>query len=166
MLIRDIAADLAVVFDGRPDADVDGGEHCLFCKSLDCLPASTPSERILECGLWRVRAAASRIAITRISVGIRSEIRDCSPYRGVAHGPSQGCSNGDLREGSVGSGAIVGFRRISSIEGNWLETADDVMRQVPKPLPARPYHPGVAPQTRWPGEKLRPLTTGDTAKHL
>jgi hypothetical protein len=32
MLIRDIAADLAVVFDGRPDADVDGGEHCLFCN--------------------------------------------------------------------------------------------------------------------------------------
>ena len=30
MLIRDIAADLAVVFDGRPDADVDGGEHCPF----------------------------------------------------------------------------------------------------------------------------------------
>ena len=30
MLIRDIAADLAVVFDGRPDADVDGGEHCSF----------------------------------------------------------------------------------------------------------------------------------------
>ena len=32
MLIRDIAANLAVVFDGRPDADVDGGEHCLFCN--------------------------------------------------------------------------------------------------------------------------------------
>jgi hypothetical protein len=30
MLIGDIAADLAVVFDGRPDADVDGCEHCPF----------------------------------------------------------------------------------------------------------------------------------------
>ena len=30
MLVGDIAADLAVVFDGRPDADVDGGEHCAF----------------------------------------------------------------------------------------------------------------------------------------
>jgi hypothetical protein len=29
-LIRDIAADLAIVFDGRPDADVDGREHSAF----------------------------------------------------------------------------------------------------------------------------------------
>ena len=32
VLIGDVAADLAVVFDGRPDADVDGGEHCAFCN--------------------------------------------------------------------------------------------------------------------------------------
>jgi hypothetical protein len=30
MLVGNVAADLAVVFDGRPDADVDGGEHCAF----------------------------------------------------------------------------------------------------------------------------------------
>jgi hypothetical protein len=30
VLVSDIPADLAVVFDGRPDADVDGGEHCAF----------------------------------------------------------------------------------------------------------------------------------------
>ncbi|MGO8745087.1 MAG: hypothetical protein ACLQNE_03770 [Thermoguttaceae bacterium] len=30
VLIGNIAADLAVVFDGRPYADVDGGEHCAF----------------------------------------------------------------------------------------------------------------------------------------
>jgi hypothetical protein len=30
MLTGDIAADLAVVFDGRPDADVDGREHGAF----------------------------------------------------------------------------------------------------------------------------------------
>jgi hypothetical protein len=30
VLIRDIAADFAVVFDGRPNADVDSGKHCLF----------------------------------------------------------------------------------------------------------------------------------------
>jgi hypothetical protein len=30
MLIGDIATDLAVVFDGRPDTDVDGCEHCAF----------------------------------------------------------------------------------------------------------------------------------------
>jgi hypothetical protein len=30
MLVGDVAADFAVVFDGRPDADVDGREHCAF----------------------------------------------------------------------------------------------------------------------------------------
>jgi hypothetical protein len=30
MLVGDIAADFAVVFDGRPDADVDGRDHCTF----------------------------------------------------------------------------------------------------------------------------------------
>jgi hypothetical protein len=30
MLIGDITADFSVVLDGRPDADVDGGEHCLL----------------------------------------------------------------------------------------------------------------------------------------
>jgi hypothetical protein len=28
VLVGHVAADLAVVFDSRPDADVDGGEHC------------------------------------------------------------------------------------------------------------------------------------------
>jgi hypothetical protein len=32
MLIGHVSADFAVVFDGRPDADVDGGKHCLFCN--------------------------------------------------------------------------------------------------------------------------------------
>jgi hypothetical protein len=30
VLVGNVAADLAVVFDRRPDADVDGGEHCAF----------------------------------------------------------------------------------------------------------------------------------------
>jgi carboxymethylenebutenolidase len=30
MLVGNVAADLAVVFDGRPNADMDGGEHCTF----------------------------------------------------------------------------------------------------------------------------------------
>jgi hypothetical protein len=30
VLVGNVAADLAVVLDGRPNADVDGGEHCAF----------------------------------------------------------------------------------------------------------------------------------------
>jgi hypothetical protein len=30
MLVGDVAADFAVMFDGRPDADVDGCKHCAF----------------------------------------------------------------------------------------------------------------------------------------
>jgi hypothetical protein len=30
VLVCNIAADLAVVFDGCPDADMDGREHCAF----------------------------------------------------------------------------------------------------------------------------------------
>jgi hypothetical protein len=30
MLIGHVSADFAVVFDSRLDANVDGGEHCLF----------------------------------------------------------------------------------------------------------------------------------------
>src|ERR1700722_9589402 len=73
MLIRDIAADLAVVFDGRPDADVDGGEHCPFGNHRRTSRYSTPKRT--NSGVWVMaesRAAASRMAITRISVGIRS----------------------------------------------------------------------------------------------
>ena len=43
------------------------------------------------------RAAASRIAITSISIGIRYEIAIPPPYRGVAQDPAQGGGNGDLR---------------------------------------------------------------------
>src|SRR5271169_3116151 len=78
MLLRDIAADLAVVFYRRPDADVDRGQHGSFgnhCRTSAC---STPKRT--NSGVWvmpRFRAAASRIANTRISVGMRS--RYCMP---------------------------------------------------------------------------------------
>src|ERR1035438_9414482 len=120
MLIRDIAADLAIVFDGRPDADVDGGEHCLFCNHWMASRHSTPKRT--NSGVWVMavsRAAASRIAITRISVGIRSRYAIALPTEVSLMALPRAVAMAICAEGSVGSGAAVGFRRISSIEGNW-----------------------------------------------
>src|SRR5260370_32465076 len=83
VLLRDIAADLAVVFHRGPNADVDRGQHGSFrddCNTylyvVNNSACSTPKRT--NSGVWvmaRSRAAASRTARTRISVGIRSRYR-------------------------------------------------------------------------------------------
>jgi hypothetical protein len=65
------------------------------------------------------RAAASRIAITRISVGILSRYAIPLPTEVSLKTLPRAVAMAICAEGSVGSGAVVGFRRISSIEGNW-----------------------------------------------
>jgi hypothetical protein len=81
---------------------------------------STPKRT--NSGVWVMavsRAAASRIAITRISVGIRSRYAIALPTEVSLMALPRAVAMAICAEGSVGSGAAVGFRRISSIEGNW-----------------------------------------------
>jgi hypothetical protein len=68
------------------------------------------------------RAAASRIAITRISVGIRSRYVSPLPTELSLMTLPRAVATAICAEGSVGSGAVVGFRRISSIDGNWRKS--------------------------------------------
>jgi hypothetical protein len=65
------------------------------------------------------RAAASRIAITCISVAIRSRYAIALPTEVSLMALPRAVAMAICAEGSVGSGAVVGFKRISSIEGNW-----------------------------------------------
>ena len=76
VLIGNVAADFPVVFYRSPDTDMDCGQHGSFgdhCRTSAC---STPKR--MNSGVWvmpRFNAAASRIASTRISVGMRSRYR-------------------------------------------------------------------------------------------
>jgi len=63
------------------------------------------------------RAAASRIAITRISVGIRSRYAIPLPTEVSLKTLPRAVAMAICAEGSMGSDAVVGFRRISSTEG-------------------------------------------------
>ena len=119
MLVCNVAANLAVVFDGCPDTDVDGREHCSFSDHCTTSLCSTPKR--MNSGVWVMavsRAAASRIAMTRISVGIRS--RYLSPLAtelSVMARPSA-VAIAICAEVSAGSDAVSGLSRISSIDGN------------------------------------------------
>jgi hypothetical protein len=44
VLPGDIAAELAILFDGRPDADMNGGEHCLVRDHPITSQYSTPKQ--------------------------------------------------------------------------------------------------------------------------
>ena len=73
-------------------------------------------------GVWvmaRSRAAASRMAITRISVGIRSRYFSPLPIELSLITRPSAVAMAICADGSVGSGAVSGLRRISSIDGNW-----------------------------------------------
>src|SRR5580700_12139210 len=120
VLIGNIAADLAVVFDGRPDADVDGGEHCTFGNHRMTSRYSTPKRT--NSGVWVMavsRAAASRMAITRISVGIRSRYARPLPIELSLNTLPRAVAMAICAEGSVGTRAVAGLSRISSIDGSW-----------------------------------------------
>src|SRR5580658_3733959 len=93
------------------------------------------------------------------------EIRDSSPYRGVAQGSAQGGSNGDLR------GRLRGKRRRRGVQKDFVDR-----RQLAKqPNESDKFrsrcqtHRSIQElrlKLAGPREKLRLLTTGDTAKHL
>ena len=65
------------------------------------------------------RAAASRMAITRISVGIRSRYAIPLPTEVSLKTLPRAVAMAICAEGSVGSGAVAGLSRISSIDGSW-----------------------------------------------
>src|SRR5208337_175591 len=115
-----VAADTAIVFDGRPDADVDGGEHGAFLNHWTTSWCSMPKRmKSGVCVMARSRAAASRMAITRISAGIRSRyLRPRAMELSLITRPSA-VEIAICADGSVGSGADSGLSRISSIDGNW-----------------------------------------------
>ena len=84
------------------------------------------------------RAAASRIAMTRISVGIRS--RYLSPLAtelSVMARPSA-VAIAICADVSVGSGAASGLSRISSIDGNWRKRRRKASSSADAALPHRP----------------------------
>jgi hypothetical protein len=119
VLVGNVAADLAVVFHGRPNDDMNGGEHCAFgnhwIASECCTPKRTNS------GVWVIavlRAAASCIAMTRISVGIRSRYLSPLATELSVMGRPSAVAIAICADVSTGSGAVYGLSRISSIDGN------------------------------------------------
>src|SRR5690349_7478249 len=116
VLLRDVAADLAVVFYRRPNADMDGGQHGSFGDHRRPSACSTPKRT--NSGVWvmaRSRAAASRIASTRISVGIRSRYLMPLAMEWSVRARPRAVAMAIRTEGSSGKGAASGFKRISSI---------------------------------------------------
>ena len=147
LLIGDIAADSAVVLDGRPDTDMDGGEHCPFRNHCRTSRYSTPKRMNSEVLVMaESRAAASRIAITRIPVGIWSRYVSPLPIELSLITLPKAVAIAICAEGSAGTDAVVGLSRISSIEGNWETAAGKP--QTPRSLPAQLCHPGAALRTR------------------
>src|ERR1700760_5149697 len=111
VLLRDIAADLAVVFYRRPDADMDGGQHGSFgdhCRTSAC---STPKRT--NSGVWvmaRSRTAASRTARTLISVGIRSRYLIPLAVEWSLRARPSAVAIAIRADGSSGNGAVSGLR--------------------------------------------------------
>ena len=111
------------------------------------------------------RAAASRMAITRISVGIRSRYVSPLPTELSLKTLPRAVAMAICAEGSVGSGAVVGFRRISSIDGKLAKQPKESDKLRGR---CRPH--GSIQELRLkfarPRQKLCLLTAGDTAKDL
>src|ERR1700752_1432049 len=118
VLVGHFPAHLAVVFYGGPDADMNSGKHRFLRNHWMTSRYSTPKRT--NSGVWVMavsRAAASRMAITRISVGIRSRYVSPLATELSLNTLPRAVAIAICAEGSVGTRAVAGLSRISSIDG-------------------------------------------------